>query len=113
MKPRIRIIKHTDQEPKEPELDQIDEGSRQSTREISTTIKLWIDEFKERRRTDEQYSRNIYNGIPTALPIKQVFQVAGPVEGAGPVFESGWTWNQRGSGAGSPTHPNVVRRFEG
>ena len=90
MKPGIRIIKHTDQEPKEPELDQIDQRGRQSTREISTTIKLWIDEFKERRRTDEQYSRSIYNGIPTALSNQASFQVAGPVEGAGPVFESGW-----------------------
>jgi hypothetical protein len=77
MKPRIRIIKHTDQRPKESELDRIEQCGRQSTREITTTIKLWVNEFKERRRIDEQYSRSIYNGIPTAISIEQSFQVAG------------------------------------
>ena len=74
MKPGIRIIKHTDQKPKEPELDRIEERERQITREITTTINLWIGEFKERRRTDEQHSRSIYDGIPAALSISKVFK---------------------------------------
>jgi hypothetical protein len=58
MKPKIRIIKHGEQKPKEPELERHDQPSRQSTREITSTIKLWVSEFKERRRTDEQNTRN-------------------------------------------------------
>jgi hypothetical protein len=57
MKTKIRIIKHGDQKPKEPEPDRQDQPSRQSTREITSTIKLWVSEFKERRRADEQHSR--------------------------------------------------------
>ena len=58
MNPKVRIIKHKAQRPKEPELDQLEQTSSQSTREIATTIKLWVSEFKERRRTDEQHSRS-------------------------------------------------------
>jgi hypothetical protein len=57
MKTKIRIIKHRDQKPKEPKLERHDQPSRQSTREITSTIKLWVSEFKERRCVDEQHSR--------------------------------------------------------
>jgi hypothetical protein len=57
MKPKIRIIKHGEQKPKEPELERHEQSSRQSTREITSTIKLWVSEFKERRRTDEHRAR--------------------------------------------------------
>jgi hypothetical protein len=57
MKPKIRIIKHGDQNPKEPELERHEQPSRQCTREITSTIKLWVSEFKERRRTDEHRAR--------------------------------------------------------
>ncbi|MDT4951943.1 MAG: hypothetical protein QOJ02_81 [Acidobacteriota bacterium] len=57
MKTKIRIIKHGDEKLKEPEPDRQEQPSRQSTREITSTIKLWVSEFKERRRADEQHSR--------------------------------------------------------
>jgi hypothetical protein len=57
MKPKIRIIKHGDQKPKEPEPNRQEQPSRQNTRDITSTIKLWVSEFKERRCTDEQNSR--------------------------------------------------------
>ncbi|MDT4965326.1 MAG: hypothetical protein QOJ64_63 [Acidobacteriota bacterium] len=57
MKPRIRIIKHRDQRPEEPEIQRREAASLQNTRDISSTIKLWISEYRERRRTDEQHSR--------------------------------------------------------
>jgi hypothetical protein len=50
MKHKIRIIKHGERKPKEPEPDDRQEQpSRQSTREITGTIKRWVSEFKERR----------------------------------------------------------------
>jgi hypothetical protein len=58
MKHKIRVIKHGDRKPKEPEPEQQEEPNRQNTREITSTIKLWVNEFKERRRADEQHSRN-------------------------------------------------------
>ena len=58
MNPRIRVIKHGGQRAKAPEVDQLEQASRQSTREITGTIKLWVSEFKERRRTEEQHSRS-------------------------------------------------------
>ncbi|MDX6499087.1 MAG: hypothetical protein QOG23_2347 [Blastocatellia bacterium] len=56
MNPKVRVIKRGDQKSKEPELDR--EPSHQSTREITGTIKSWVSEFKERRRTEEQHSRS-------------------------------------------------------
>jgi hypothetical protein len=64
---KVRIIKHRDQQLKEPELDQQEQAGRQSTREITTTIKLWVSEFKEKTRTDEEQSRNAHKLILTAL----------------------------------------------
>ena len=67
MNHKIRIIKHGTPMPKEPEPDQQEQAGRQGTREITGTIKLWISEFKERRRTDEQHSRSPNKLILTAL----------------------------------------------
>ncbi len=69
MNHKVRIIKHNEQRPKESELDQLEQPPNQSTREIATTIKLWVNEFKERRRNGEQHSRNTSKVIGTrALP---------------------------------------------
>jgi hypothetical protein len=61
MKHSVRIIKHRDESSKDPELDRLDrleQPSLATTREITTTIKQWVSEFKERRRTEEQHSRS-------------------------------------------------------
>ncbi len=55
MNHKVTIIKRGDR--KEPELDRLEEPSRRATREITTTLKLWLSEFQERRRTDEDRSR--------------------------------------------------------
>jgi hypothetical protein len=65
MKPKIRIIKHGIQKPEEPEPERHEQSSRQSTREITGTIKLWISEFKERGRIQEQRARSAYKLILT------------------------------------------------
>jgi S1-C subfamily serine protease len=67
MNPRIRVIKHRVQSSTEPELDRLEAPSRQGTREIATTIKLWVSEFKERRRTEEQHSRSRLTVTATSL----------------------------------------------
>jgi hypothetical protein len=65
MNHKIRIIKRGDR--KEPELDRLAEPSRNTTREITSTIKLWVREFKGRCRTDEQNTRNTYKQIITTV----------------------------------------------
>jgi hypothetical protein len=67
MKPRIRIIKHRDQKPEESELERREQPSRQNARDITSTIKLWVSEFKERRLTDEYRTRSAYRQILTRL----------------------------------------------
>jgi hypothetical protein len=57
MNHKIRIIKHGTAMPKEPKLVQQEQPVRQGTREITSTIKLWVSEFKDRRRTDEEHFR--------------------------------------------------------
>ena len=52
--------------PNEPKLDQQEQAGPQGTREITSTIKLWVSEFKERRRTDEEYFRSANKLILTA-----------------------------------------------
>lgn len=52
MNHKIRIIKHGDR--KEPELDRLEQPNHHTTQEITTTLKLWVSEFKARRRTDEE-----------------------------------------------------------
>jgi serine protease Do len=83
MNHKVRIIKHKEQRPKEPELDQLEQPSHQSTREIAATIKLWVSEFKERRRSDEQRSRNASKLILTALSLWLVLFLGGWTEGKG------------------------------
>jgi hypothetical protein len=65
MKPKIRIIKHGVQKPEELGPERHEQSSRQSTREITGTIKLWISEFKERSRIQEQRARSAYKLILT------------------------------------------------
>ncbi len=83
MNHKVKIIKHKAQAPKETELDQVEQSSGQSAREIATTIKLWVSEFKERRRTDEQHSRNASKLIWTTLPLWLVFILGGWNESKG------------------------------
>jgi serine protease Do len=77
MNHKIRIIKQKEQRPKVAELDQLEQPTNQSKREIATTIKLWVNEFKERRRTDEQHSRNASKLFVTALSICLVLLLGG------------------------------------
>ena len=67
MKPNIRIIKHGDRKPEEPEPERHEQTSRQSTREITSTIKLWVSEFKEGRRAHEHRIRSANKQILTRL----------------------------------------------
>jgi S1-C subfamily serine protease len=83
MNQKVRIVKHKAQTPKEPELDQLEQPSHQSTREIATTIKLWVSEFKGRRRADEQHYRNASKLILTALPLWFVLFLGGWTESNG------------------------------
>jgi hypothetical protein len=55
MNQKVKIIKRGSR--KEPEVNRPEEPSRHTTQEITSTIKLWVSEFKERRRTDEQNTR--------------------------------------------------------
>src|SRR6266850_3335634 len=83
MNHRVKIIKHKAQAPKETDLDQVEQSSSQSAREIATTIKLWVSEFKERRRTDEQHSRNASKLLFTALSLWFVLILGGWTESKG------------------------------
>jgi serine protease Do len=83
MNPKVRIIKHKAPGSKEPELEQLEQPSSQSAREIATTIKLWVSEFKERRRTDEQHSRNASKLLFTALSLWFVLILGGWTESKG------------------------------
>jgi hypothetical protein len=58
MNHKVRIIKHEDRRPKEPEPERQEPSSRQSTREITNTIKLWVSDFQERSRTHEHCTRS-------------------------------------------------------
>jgi hypothetical protein len=60
MNPRIRVIKHGDERVKGQELDRLEESSLPTAQEITTTIKLWVSEFRERRRVEEQRSRSAH-----------------------------------------------------
>jgi len=67
MKHSIRIIKRADRQ--QAELDLLGPPSDHPTREMTTTIKVWIREYKQRRRTDEQHFRNAHKLIMTALSV--------------------------------------------
>jgi hypothetical protein len=62
---KVRIIKHKDR--KQPEVDRPEQPSRNPTREMTNTIKLWVSEFKEKRRTDERNSRIAITSLFTPL----------------------------------------------
>jgi hypothetical protein len=55
MHQKVKVIKRGVR--KEPERGRLQQPTSHPTREITTTIKLWISEFKQRRRTDEDRSR--------------------------------------------------------
>ena len=57
MNHKIRVIKRGSR--KEPELDQREQPRRHTTQEVTTTLKLWVSEFKERRRTEEDRTRTV------------------------------------------------------
>ena len=73
MNRKIKVIKHTDQMPGELAADRLELPDPQKTRDIAGTVKLWVSEFKERRRTEEQHSRNIYRLTVTASSLLLVF----------------------------------------
>jgi serine protease Do len=83
MNHKVRIIKQNEQKPKEAELDQLEQPANQRAREIATTIKLWVNEFRERRRTDEQHSRNASKLIVTALSLLLVLFLGGWTQSKG------------------------------
>jgi hypothetical protein len=64
---KVRIIKREDRGPKEPKLNRREPSSRQSAREITGTIKLWVSEFKERSRAHEHRSRSAVRLMPAGL----------------------------------------------
>ena len=59
MNKTIRIIKRSDQISNQAEPAKLQRPTRQHSREVAATIQLWISEFKERRRTEEQASRSL------------------------------------------------------
>jgi hypothetical protein len=67
MNHKVRIIKREDRVLKEPELSRQEPSSRQSAREINSTIKLWVSEFRERSRTHEHSVRSANKLILTRL----------------------------------------------
>jgi hypothetical protein len=68
MNQKVRIIKRLDR--KEPEVDQLEQPSPQPAREITTTLKLWVSEFKERRRTNEELARTFIKLINNAESVR-------------------------------------------
>jgi S1-C subfamily serine protease len=80
MNPKVRIIKHNEQRLKEAELDQLEPPANERTREIAATIKLWVNEFKEKRRADEQHSRKL---ILTVLSLWLVLFLGGWTQSKG------------------------------
>ena len=53
MNHKVRVIKRGDR--REPKHDCQQKPTHHPTREITSTIKLWVSEFKQRRRSDEQH----------------------------------------------------------
>jgi hypothetical protein len=51
MNNKIRIVKREDQ--RAPEVKEQEPSTRQSSRDIASTIKLWVSEFQARRRAYE------------------------------------------------------------
>jgi S1-C subfamily serine protease len=83
MNPKVRVIKHGDLRMKDQELDRLEEPSLPTRREITTTIKLWVSEFKERRRSEEQDSRRIYRLTGTAASLLLILCLGGSTQTSG------------------------------
>ena len=69
MNHRIRVIKRGDR--KEPQVDRVAQPSTHPTREITTTINLWVNEYKERRGADEDRARTGLKQILATLRIEK------------------------------------------
>ena len=65
MNQKVKIIKRGDR--KNPEPEPLEQPSLHPTREITTTIKLWVSEFKERRGTDKGRTQAVNKLILTSL----------------------------------------------
>ncbi|HEV7395312.1 MAG TPA: trypsin-like peptidase domain-containing protein [Pyrinomonadaceae bacterium] len=69
MNRKIRVIKHGNQMPGQKAVDRLELPDPQQTREIASTIKLWVSEFNERRRTEEQHSRSVHRQAMSAASL--------------------------------------------
>jgi hypothetical protein len=65
MNHKVRVIKRNDR--KEREVDRVEQPSSHPTREITTTIKLWVSEYKQKRSADEERTRTDLRQILAAL----------------------------------------------
>jgi len=65
MNHKVRVIKRSDR--KEPQVDRVEQPSSHPTREITTTIKLWVSEYKQRRTADEERTRTNLKQILATL----------------------------------------------
>jgi len=65
MNHKVRVIKRSDR--KEREVDRVEQPSSHPTRGITTTIKLWVSEYKQRRSSDEDRARTGLKQILAAL----------------------------------------------
>jgi serine protease Do len=77
----VKVIKRGNR--KEPEVGRPQQPTSHPTREITTTIKLWVSEFKERRQTEAQHSRNIHKLTQTAFSLGFVLCLGAFSEGQG------------------------------
>ena len=65
MNHKVRVIKRSDR--REREVDRVEQPSSHPTREITTTIKLWVSEYKQRRNADEDRTRTNLKQILATL----------------------------------------------
>ena len=80
MNHKVRVIKRGDR--KEARLERPEQPTRPA-REVTSNIKLWISEFKQRRQTEEQHSRNVHKLTLTTLSLGLVFLLGGLTQGRG------------------------------
>jgi S1-C subfamily serine protease len=78
---RVKVIKRSNR--KEPEVGGPQPPTSHPTQEITTTIKLWVSEFKERRQTEAQHSRNIHKLTLTGFSLAFVLFLGAFSEGKG------------------------------
>jgi hypothetical protein len=65
MNHKVRVIKRSDR--KEPQVDRVEQPSSRPTREITTTIKVWVSEYKQKRTADEERTRTNLKQILATL----------------------------------------------